>query len=212
MASVTFDVFLPEVMLEVDGVPSPVALNAVRNACFDFCRDSQYWTSVQTAVAYALGTASYALTAPTDTQIIGVRDCVLDGKKTVYPWTLDEVKAARPNWQTYSGNVEGFVTVDPDTVTFVAVPDAAGTFVPTVILAPTRAATTVDAKLYNLHLETIKYGALWKLKSQVGKPWSDPAGAKENESLFLMGVNAATIDRQRTNSSAASRAAPRAFV
>ena len=212
MASVAFDVFLPEVLLEVDGVPSPVAINAVRNACFDFCRDSQYWTEVQDAQPYDLGVASYVVTAPSGAQILSVRDCVIDSKKTVYPWALDEVKSARPSWQTYTGLIEGFVTVEPNVVTFISVPDSAGTFVPTVVLAPSRAATTVDAKLYNLHLETIKYGALWKLKSQVGKPWHDPAGAKENESLFLMGVNAATVDRQRTNSSAISRAAPRSFV
>lgn len=212
MASVSFDVFLPEVMLEVDGVPSPVAINAIRNACFDFCRDSLYWNEVQDAEPYVANTASYELSAPSGAQIIAVRDCVLDNKKTVYPWPLDEVKAAMPSWQARTGQIEGFVTLEPNTITFIAVPDSAGTFAATVVLAPTRTATTTDAKLYNMHLETIKYGALWKLKSQVGKPWTDPAGAKENESLFLMGVNAATVDRQRTNSSAVSRAAPRAFV
>ena len=212
MASVAFDLFLPEVLMEVDAVPTPVAINAIRNACFDFCRDSHYWQEVQDAEVYEANTATYELTAPSGAQIVGVRNCVLDEKKTVYPWALDDIVAAQPAWRTRTGIIDGFVTLEPHAVTFIAVPEVAGSFVPTVALAPSRTATTVDARIYNLHLETIKYGALWKLKSQAGKPWSDHGGAKENESLFLMGVNSATIERQRTNSNAVVQVTPRPFL
>jgi hypothetical protein len=212
MASVAFDLFLPEVLLEVDAVPTPVAINAIRNACFDFCRDSHYLTAEHATIPLVANTPEYTLTAPTDTQVLTARLAVLDDGTTIYPWTVDDVVAARPSWRTRTGQVSGFVMVEPNVLRTVAVPEAAGTLNPLIVLAPTRAATTVDARMYNLHLETIKYGALWKLKSQAGKPWSDLGGAKENESLFLMGVNAATIERQRSNSNAVVQVSPRPFL
>ena len=212
MATVTLEQFLPEVLLECHGVPSPVAINAVRNACYDFCRDSLLWSETQDPVAYAAGEATYQLDPATDAQILTVITLNIDQKQTIYPWILEDVAAARPGWASDRGVISGFIQVQPDTIVLIAVPDSAGTFTPTVAYAPTRSAGSVDARLYNQHLETIKYGALWKLKMMAGQPWADPAGASYYENHFWMGVGAATIERNRGNSRAAMRVAPRPFI
>ena len=211
MTTVTLEQFLPEVLLECPGVPNPVAVNALRNACFDFCRDSLLWNETQAQVTVVAGTATYVLTPPTDTQIVSVLSLNVNSKYAVYPWPMDAVVAARPGWASASGAVEGFVQPQPGTITLIAVPDTDGYVIPTVAYAPTRSAATVDARLYNQHLETIKYGALWKLKMMAGQPWADPSGASYYEGHFWMGVGAATIERNRSNSRAAMRVTPVPF-
>ena len=212
MATVTLEQFLPEVLLEAPGVPHPVALNALRNACYDFCRDSLLWNETQAAVPFFAGGATYTLDTSADAQVIAVLSLNINEQYAVYPWPMDDVVPSRPGWAVNTGAVEGFVQPQPDTVVLVAVPDADGYFIPTVAYAPSRAATTVDARLYNQYLETIKYGALWKLKMMAGQPWADPAGAAYYEGHFWMGVGAATIDRTRSNSRAALRVTPVKFI
>lgn len=212
MATVTLEQFLPEVLLECPGVPNPVAINALRNACFDFCRKSLFWNETQAQVAYVAGTSEYALTPVTDAQIVSVLSLNVDEKYAIYPWPLDQVVSARPNWATAEGSVMGFVQPKPGTVVLISVPDTAGYFVPAVAYAPTRSATAVDERLYNQYLETIKYGALWKLKMMAGQPWADPSGAAYYEGHFWMGVGAATIERNRSNSRASVRVNPVPFI
>lgn len=212
MANVTLEQFLPEVLLECTGVPTPVAINALRNACFDFCRDSLLWNETQDKVPYVAGIAEYQLDPATDAQIVSVLSLNVDESYAVYPWVLDQVVAARPSWASTQGPVTGFVQPQPGTVVLVAVPDTTGYFIPTVAYAPTRNAASVDERLFNQHLETIKYGALWKLKMMVGQPWADPSGATYYEGHFWMGVGAATIERNRSNSRASVRVTPVPFL
>lgn len=212
MASVPLEDFLPEVMLEATGVPLPVAINAVRNACFDFCRRSLIWNEVQDAEAYSAGEPTYQLSAPNGAQVISVLSVNVDDRLVVFPYSTEEVSAARPNWQSHTGAIEGFVQPARDTVRFFSVPEGSGTFVPFVAYAPKRNAGTVDAVLYDTYLESIKYGALWKLKIMQGQPWSDPAGASYYERLFQSKTAEATIDRTRGNTRTVLRVAPRPFV
>ena len=212
MASVTFDQFLPEIQPEVPGVPYPVVINAIRNACFDFCRRSLVWNEFQSQKAYTQGTAEYVLTPATGAQIVQVLSLIIDDGRLIPPGSTDETVQARPQWRTQEGLVEWFIQPSPGVVHFVAVPNGSGTFVPQVAYAPARDASSVDASLYDLYLEDIKYGALWKLKSIVGEPWADPAGAAYYADLFNRGIGRAVSERTRNNSRASLRVAPTPFV
>lgn len=208
MASVTFDQFLPEVQPEAPGVPYPVVINAVRNACFDFCRQSLIWNEIQDAETYTAGTAEYQVSPPTGAQVVQVLNIVLDNGRHLQPASIDETMIVRPRWQTQQGVIEWFVQTAPDTLRFVAVPDAAGSFTAQVAYAPTRAATSIDASIFNLYLESIKYGTLWKLKSMLGSPWADPAGAQAYELAFKQAIGKAILERTRSNSRASVRVQP----
>lgn len=212
MASVTFDQFLPEVQPEAPGVPYPVVINAVRNACFDFCRHSLIWNEIQDEDAYLAGVAEYQVFPPTGAQVVQILNITLDNGRVVPPVSIDETVGVRPLWLTQTGVVEWFVQTSPDTFRFVAVPDTDGKFTARVAYAPTRTATKVDASLFNLYLESIKYGALAKLKAMQGTPWSDPAGAQAYELKFGQAVAKAVIERTRSNSRASIRVTPVPFV
>lgn len=212
MASVALDKFLPEVMPEAPGVPYPVAINAVRNACFDFCKRSLFWNETAEPEPFVAGEPEYVLTPPTGAQVVSVLSVVIDEKTTVYPAPLEVVVAARPAWQTATGLIEAFIQPASDTIRFVAVPDTSGAFSATVAYAPSRDSSTVDKRVYDQYLECIKHGALWKLKMMSGQTWSDPASAQYYEKLFNDGIGEAVIERNRSNSRAALRVVPRAFA
>lgn len=212
MATVALESFLPEIYPECPGVPQPVAVNAIRNACFDFCYESQYWNEVQASVAYTAANAAYTLAPVADTQVVGVLSLNMNEAEVVYPSPLPELIAAKPDWATAQGAITTFVQPALDAVTLVAVPEVSGYFIPTVAYAPARTAATVDARLYNIHLETIRSGALWKLKRMLTQPWADATGAAMYERMFWAGVGNATIARNKGNSNAALRIAPRPFV
>ena len=42
MTAVSYEVFLPEVMPYVHDVPEIVAVQAIRNACIEFCEETHY--------------------------------------------------------------------------------------------------------------------------------------------------------------------------
>jgi len=212
MASVTFDQFLPEILPEVAGVPHPLAINAVRNACFDFCRQSLIWNEFQDPEAYAQGVAEYEVGTPSGAQVVQVLSITLDDGRTIAPTSADVAVAARPNWRTAEGVIEAFVQSAPDVFRFVAVPNGDGQFTAQVAYAPLRSATSIDAALFNLYLEPIKYGALWKLKSTVNQAWSDPTGAAYNHQMFQQAIGKAVTERVRSNSRASLRVAPVSFA
>lgn len=212
MATVAFDKFLPEVMLECPTVPDPVAINAIRNACFDFCRDSLWLNELQDAYTYAVGTGVYDLDAPTWAQIVQVLNVNVDEKYVIFSATREQSALSSPAYATTQGRIEWYVQPTHSQIQLVRVPDAAGYFIPLVAYAPKRTATVIDDRMFDLHLETVKYGALWKLKAMAGQPWADPAGAAYNEQRFLMATNAATIDRNKSFSQATLMVQPRGFV
>ena len=212
MASVTFDQFLPEVQPEAPGVPYPVVINAIRNACFDFCRQSLIWNEFQDPETYTQGTAEYQLSAPAGAQIVQVLSLVLDDGRTIWPGSTDETVKVRPQWRTQEGIIEWFVHSAPDTFRFVAVPNDSGTFTPQVAYAPLRTATSVDASLFNLYLEGIKHGALAKLKAMTNQPWTDAAGSAASAAAFQQATGRAISERTRSNSRGNLRVTPVPFM
>lgn len=213
MALVSLKLFLPEVLPDCPGAPELVAVNAIRNACIEFCRRSLLITEIQTAQPYTAGTQQYSL-APlsSEQQLVKAMSVTLDDSNTVYPFRLDDVVGVAPDWQVKQGGVQGFIQPSPTELLFVRVPDTSGTFVPVVATAPTRVCTTVDNRLYDLYLETVKLGALARLKAVVNSSFSDPSGAAIYAQQFLMGVNAAVVEKNMESSRALLRVEPRPFV
>lgn len=195
MASVALTQFLPEVSPECPGAPELVAVNAIRNAAFDFCNKALVWSADATPVTIMAGTATYTVPTVTDAQVVAIPHVTLGTGRVVYPVLFEDVVAAFPAWSTKQGPIAAYFMPNPDVVTFVMVPEADAAFTPYVAYAPKRNATVVDDRLYNIYLEAIKYGALWKLKSMFGTAWADPPGAAYYERQFWMAVNAAVLER-----------------
>lgn len=203
MATVSLDLFMPDVQLDCPGVPYPIAINAIRNACIEFCRKSQWWNSTSAAVNYTANNADYTLTTESaEAQIVSVISLNLDGVKTVDPATIVQVDSGYPSWRTTKSQPKAYIQKNPGSVTLVPVPDKDGQFTPTVAYAPTRTGTVVDSGVYDIHFETIKHGAVARLKMSAGHPWSDPNGAAIAQQQFTAGINAAMLEKTRGKSNA----------
>lgn len=212
MPSVAFDQFLPEIMVEAPGVPTPVAVNAVRNACYDLCWESLVWNATLDPEVYVSGTAEYALTPPPGAQIISLLTVTRDDAAVLSPTTLEAISTQYPDWAVRTGTPEWYTQPNTSTLTLFPTPDSDGEFRVLAAFAPTRSASGVESFIYDQHLETVKYGALWKLKSMFGQPWSDASGAVYMEQRFWQGVLAATVQRNKGNSRAMLRVSARPFV
>lgn len=212
MTPVSYDAFLPEVLPECAGIPEPLAINAVRNAAIDFCRRTLIWNEVQDAEVYTAGVGTYDLGGSASATPVFVFSVNLDENRVIRPRPVDEVVSARPAWATRTGNVEFFMQMDPTTFSMISVPETSGTYRAHVAYAPTRNSGTCNNLLFNAYLETIKAGALYRLKSMPGQPWSDPASAKEYRTLFNVGCSGAIADRLRGISGAILQVEPRGFV
>lgn len=212
MASVPLEKFLPFVVAECLGAPEPTAVDALRNACFDFCRRSLWWTERQDSEVYTAGVGEYQLMAPPGAVVVSVQSVNLDGERTIKATVAEDVDRAMPAGWTNTGPVQAFVQPRPDTIQFIPAPDKSGSFVCIAAFAPSRTTQTVPDGLFHYHLETIVQGALSKLKRMPGQAWTDPAAAVAYERLFLTGINAVLLDRNRGPMRAGLRIDPIPFV
>ena len=212
MASVPLEKFLPFVVPEVLGVPEPVALDAVRNACFDFCKRSFWWTERLDAEPYSAGEGVYQLLPPSGAVFISVLSLNLDGQRSVAASTLEDVDRGAPDMWARTGEVQTFVQPAPDTVQLIPAPNKAGVFSCVAAFAPSRTALSVPDGLLTYYLETIAHGALSKIKRVPNMPWTDPSGAAYYDRLFWEGVNSALLDRNRGPARSEMRVALRPFV
>lgn len=212
MASVLLEKFLPFVVAECMGAPEPTAVDALRNACFDFCRRSLWWTERQDIENYVSGTGEYQLMAPPGAVIVAVQSVNLDGERVVAPAATEDVDRMIPGGWTSTGPIQTFVQTRPDALQFIPAPNKNGTFACIAAYAPSRTTLSVPEGLFTYYLETIVQGALSKLKRMPGQSWTDPAAAVAYERLFLLGVNAALLERNRGPMRAGMRADPIPFV
>ncbi len=188
--------FLPLVLPEVDGCPSPVAVNAVRNACRAFCQTSRYWQEDLTAFASVAGQELYPLTPPTNTNICAViqNDVTFDGG-VVYesgdtvPKRCIAVTSSSPS-RYYIVNHGGSLNLRPYPIVNQSLADA---FVVTVALKPSNTAAEVDDRVYIDHLETIAAGALERLFNMEGQKWTNKKAAMGKGFDFTRGVSEARI-------------------
>jgi len=199
MSAVSYDVFLSEVMPYVHDVPELVAIQAVRNACIEFCEETRYLqvdSDAQTAVA---GQADYDLEADT-----GYVCCDLveawAGDQLLIPKSVEEItKIYRANdWRQMTGNPYYYFRTTSQVVTLVPKPSTteAAKLKFRIAIAPSRASTTVDSEMFERFLEQIAYGARARLYNTPGQPYYDPKTAE----IYLKRFNDAIAEvRTRVN-------------
>ncbi len=211
MATVALEAFLPEVLPGVEGVPQTAALSALRSACAEFCRRTLVWTD-KLAVPYQTGVADYTLSPPTGAQVTKVLTVVADGYRAALPVSLDALDSSGVEWRVARGLVKYFVQQEQGSVTLVAVPDSDGALTVRVAYVPTPDAEAVGAVLHTAHMEAIRHGALFRLRSMAGTPWFDASLAGNHDAGFRHGISMALIDQTRSFARTPLRVTPVPFV
>ena len=198
MATIAFSAFLPEVMPSVPGCTDILALNAVRNACIDFCSSTMYWQETQDPLTLTAADLPYTIDTPNGANALQPLSIMWNGLP-LFPKSLDWLDANVYDWRNRpSDTPRWYYQPDPNTLVIVPAPVTSATITIRIAYTPTRDSTSVVATTHQYYLEQIAAGALAKLVSIPGKPWSAPGAAGAYKKLFDVGVTAATIEANKS--------------
>lgn len=193
-----YEDFFPYVLTEVAGAPEPVVVMAIRNACIEFCEKSLVLTRDHDPVTLVPGKVDYDLEPPGGYLVVKVMRAWLDTRElnpaapdfvsdpAVYNRLFSSYQSAPSTPQVYLQKEERSITVWP-------VPDQRfrNGLTMRVALKPTRASTQIEDVVFEDYAEAIGHGAVYRLMSSVGKPYSNIEMAAVHKALFDQGINVA---------------------
>jgi uncharacterized protein YbdZ (MbtH family) len=197
-----YESFLSRVLIEVPGCAEISAIQAIRDACIEFCEKSLVLVRDHDPVTVQQGVVDYDLEPPTGTLVIKIMQAWLDDAK-LEPAAPDQVRHAAlynrdyASYQSAASTPLVYVQKDERTVSLWPVPDKTYTngLTMRVALKPTRSSSAVDDAIFEEYAETIASGALARLMISPGKPYTNPQVSGAHRLMFGQGVNVA---RQRS--------------
>jgi len=205
MSQVEYSAFLPDVLPYVRDCPEFVAINAIRNACIEFCEKSTWWRTTLEDITLVAGQSEYDLDVEVGSAIAAIISAHI-GKQPLRFGTEEKmVETIGPDWRTRQGPIHYIVhDGDFDTIRIAHVPDSAPDDPLTlhVALRPIKSSVRVPKELYERWSETIGFGARARLHDTPGQPYSNPEAAREYRKWFESGYGNATIQANRGRSRA----------
>ena len=180
MSTVSYDVFLPDVIQFVRDVPEIVAIQAVRNAAIQFCEETRVlqtnldpMTGVATVSEYEMDPCKYH-------KVVDIMEAWY-GDQLLIPKAVEELTRIyrTSNWNDLDGNPYYYFRNRTQEITLVPTPKVTeqAKLKLRVALAPMRSASVVDEELYERYLEYITVGARARLYDTANQPYYDPKAA-----------------------------------
>lgn len=213
MATTLYTALLSEVSPHANGAPEPIVVNAIRNACVEFCERAWCWQVDTTPFALAKNVQDY----PLDTSLLPAQSAIAEimygyyNGKPVDPITKEEVNLKFPNWKTQTGQAPmRFLAGDVMTkVSLIPIPNVnvptggTTTVIPnglffTLALKPTRASTGMPDFIVEKYLEDLANGAIFRMAAIPGRAWSNANMALARKKLFDDGIANARQDSSKS--------------
>jgi hypothetical protein len=211
MATTAFTAFLPEILPQLPACSDLIAVNAVRNACIDFCTGSLFWNETLDPVTVTDTDFPYDLEAPSGARVVSVMSVAVDGK-SISPVFLDALEKVT-NWRTATASAPtAFCQPNPSQMFLYPRLDVPVSMVVRAAFAPSRTATNVDSLVYNEYLEEIAAGAMGKLMKMPGQPWSNPETGVYYSDMFEKAITDAASRVNKSFSRSDVAVAMRAFA
>lgn len=188
MTAVSYEVFLPEVMPYVHDVPEVVAVQAIRNACIEFCEETHYLQENLDPITGIKDIGLYDLDAnDSNYKVVEIMQAYY-GDQLLIPKSQEQLNQIyrTSNWENLSGNPYYYFRTRAGEVRLVTKPilTEANKLNVKAAIAPKRASTTVDDELFERFLEYISYGARARLYNTPNQPYYDPKTAMEYTKRF----------------------------
>jgi len=194
--TVPYEQFLSQVTQYVPDVSEFVAIDAIRNACIEFCTKSLYWQYNVPAISVVANKANYELQTPADTKVIQLIVSYFD-ENLLIPQSPDRLADIyrMGNWQTVTGTPQYITQIIKPEVVVVPIPyeDTPDILRIRVALAPTRDSQEIDSEIFENWAETIAMGARARLYAQPKQPYYDKQAAVDATKLFRYDINRARI-------------------
>lgn len=213
--------FLPHLMPHVVGCSEPMAVQVLAESANEFCRRTQVLQTVD-AQTPEVGTPDYAVTLSPNTELVRVIT-VFYNDRPLQPVTIELTRSGSAAFGDTTGDVtlatgtpNRYFMKTPTTplLSLYPAPDAAlvDAIVIRAAVTPLLTATQVDDALYARWLEPIVAGALARLVSMPGHPFTAPLLEARYLRAFERGITTATIEARHGRVVAASRVRGRSFV
>lgn len=187
MANVAYSTFFPYLIPLVPHVADPVAEQAVRDACIEFCKESLIWQEPIDPIDSIQGEPVYELDVPTGTNLAHVVDLYYDERRLMKKSVSEIAARYSRDWMRASGTPTVFTMLNPNEVTLVPKPDKGVTDALTGLLAfaPTRKSTQIIDYVFEDYAEEIARGAASKLMAIQNQQWTDLKAALMYRKQFL---------------------------
>lgn len=214
MSTVPYSDFLPDVLPYVVGVPEPVAVEAVRNACIEFCQRSNYYRYEVDEITPTVGEGRYDLSLPTDTQINQVLEVWYDGQRLLAQSDKQLSSMYSTDWREVEGTPGFYTMLDQHELVLVPKPDTQIVDALKVIVAlkPSRDSIRVFDDLWEHHYETIACGAKARLTAMPGLPAYDMRVSAEHYRTFRNRISDAIRDVNKGHTTGTLAVRPRAVI
>jgi len=194
-----YEAFLSRVMPEVAGCPEPVAIQAIKDTCIEFCTRSNALQQDLDPVTLIANQSEYDLEPPAGYRVSRVMK-VWRGDTELTPAAPDMIRVPDAYRATAGSAAPTFYfQKTASTISFLDVPKVTERNVVTIraAITPTRASTTIDDEILELWAEEIAHGAKYRLMLVPGKPYSNPQSSAVEKALFDAGVNKAMLQASR---------------
>lgn len=198
----TLDSFHSLVLPSVIGCPTVTANQAIVNACIEFCEKTLIVREVIDPFDTVADTQDYDIDVSIGSKLVMIMQASIDGIELV-PLGSDDflsLGTAVSKPQSYRYREDGTLALYP-------IPDDVYAVGMVVATKPSRAATTVNDKLFEDWGEHIASGALQRLL-MIPAVWSNPALAASHASYFMAGINKARLDHRREKTRAETSIRP----
>lgn len=206
MSQVEYSAFLPDVLPYVRDCPEFVAINAIRNACIEFCEKSTWWRTTLETIPLVAGQSEYDLDVEVGSGIAVIISAHI-GRQPLIVSTEEYLRdTIGPDWRERTGSPQWIVhDGDFDTVRLAFVPDSVPEDELTlhVSLRPIKSSTRVPKELYERWGEIIGFGARARLHDTPGQPYANEEAAKKYRQWFESGYGEAKIQANRGRGRAA---------
>lgn len=188
MTAVSYEVFLPEVLPYVQDVPDSVAVQAIRNACIEFCTETHYLQENLDPITGVIDVGEYDLDAnDSNYKVVEIMQAYY-GDQLLIPKAQEELNQIyrTSNWEDLKGNPYYYYRPRVNLIRLVTKPVSteANKLKIKAAIAPSRASTTVDSELFEVFLEYIAHGARARLYNTPNQPYYDPKTAMDYTKRF----------------------------
>ena len=205
MSEVSYETFLPEIIPYMRDVPEIVAVQAIRNACIQFCEETRVLQLNLDPMQAVAGEGSYEMDPDFGYKVVDIMEAWF-GDQLLIPKAVEELTRIyrTSNWNTLDGNPYYYFRNVTQVVQLVPYPKLTeeGKIKLRVSVTPTRASTTVSGEIFERYYEYISLGARARLYDTPGQPYYDPKASQ----MYLKRFNDAMADVRTRVAKGMSRA------
>lgn len=196
----TFATLLDAAILDVPGVPVPIAVAELRKAAIDFCERSGAWTVEHDPISSIAGQGEYEFELDSGVMFVGVVQAWYRGREIFYrtPTQLQELTASG-KWNEHTGGDALYFTLVRDIIAIYPKPEStvANAIAMTVSVAPSRTAIGMEKWVVDRYWETLSHGAKYRMYVKPGSQWTNNDLATYHLKNFIAGIEDASVFMQQ---------------